>query len=270
MSVLFLLAHPDDEFGCFESLRRVVASGGRAVVVYLTDGGSGTGIAMRRSDESRAVLGRLGISSGNLHFIGAQNHLPDGGLHRHLMPAWEACLAFCATQPAFDSIYMPAWEGGHPDHDAVHLLGVLLGRRLGISRLFQFPLYNARAVPKPFFRVLDPLAGNGTVQRLTIRWADRFRYLRLCLSYPSQWKTWVGLLPFVAPKLLLGGSYALQRAGERELSERPHDGPLLYESRGWLSWQDFCTEIQRFLFRLPSHGQIGIVTPSATPTESQS
>lgn len=246
-ATLFLLAHPDDEFGCFESIRRVVAARRRAVVVYLTDGGANPAAVAVRMEESRHVLARLGVPAGDLHFIGARDGFPDGSLHRFLMPAWQACQAFSEARGPFDAIYVPAWEGGHPDHDATHALAMVLARKTGIKNLFQFSLYNAWTVPKPFFRVLHPLAANGEVTKLAIPWAKRFRYLRLCLSYPSQWKTWVGLLPFVAPKLIAGGVYYLQQADATRLTQRPHEGALLYERRGWLTWSAFESELRDFL-----------------------
>ncbi|WP_235844575.1 PIG-L deacetylase family protein [Cupriavidus agavae] len=244
---MFLLAHPDDEFGCFESIRRIVGTGRRVAIVYLTDGGSDPAMVSRRMTESRQVLARLGVCADDLHFIGALARFPDGGLHRHLKAAWLACQSFCDAHGPFDAIYVPAWEGGHPDHDATHALAVLLARKQGIPDVFQFSLYNANAVPKPFFRVLSPLAENGERIRLPIPWRARFHYLRLCLSYPSQWKTWVGLLPFVAPKLLIGGNYCLQRTNMARLEQRPHGGALLYESRGWLTWPAFESELRHFL-----------------------
>jgi len=246
-AALFLLAHPDDEFGCFESIRRLVGMGRRVAIVYLTDGGADPAMVSRRMMESRRVLARLGVPASDLHFVGALEGFPDGGLHRHLKAAWLACQSFFNAHGKFDAIYVPAWEGGHPDHDATHALAVLLARKQGISDVFQFSLYNAKAVPKPFFRVLSPLAENGERIRLPIPWRARFHYLGLCVSYPSQWKTWVGLLPFVAPKLLVGGVYCLQCTDIARLDQRPHDGALLYENRGWLTWSAFEGELRHFL-----------------------
>ena len=58
-----------------------------------------------------------------------------------------------------DEVYLPAWEGGHQDHDAGHLLGLSLAAP-GL-RLRQFPLYQGAGLPGPFFRVMAPLPGNG-------------------------------------------------------------------------------------------------------------
>lgn len=246
--MLFLLAHPDDEFGCFELIRRVVAGGGRARVVYLTDGGASEAVSSRRSAESRRVLAALGVSARDLHFVGAAQRLPDGGLYRHLRRAWDACVDFCQAHPGIDAICFPAWEGGHPDHDAVYVLGVHLARVMGVKQILQFPLYNAFSVPQPFFRVLHALGENGPVSYLHIPWRERFRYVGFCATfYPSQWKTWVGLLPFVLPKLMVGGAYSLQRADETRIWRRPHEGALLYERRGWLTWGAFETEMRAFL-----------------------
>src|SRR5215467_13204475 len=39
-ATLFLLAHQDDEFGVFFEIEDTLANGGRAICVYLTDGGA--------------------------------------------------------------------------------------------------------------------------------------------------------------------------------------------------------------------------------------
>jgi hypothetical protein len=88
------------------------------------------------------------------------------------------------------------------------------------------------------FKVLSPLLDNGAcvVQRLPL--GRRLLYLKYCLSYPSQWKTWVGIFPFVLFKLLFVGRYEIQRVSVARLDCRPHVGDLLYERRGAIRYED--------------------------------
>ena len=61
--------------------------------------------------------------------------------------------------------YVPAWEGGHPDHDALNAATLIARKRINQEdiKIYQFSLYNAYRCRKPFFRVSYPLKKNGDV-----------------------------------------------------------------------------------------------------------
>jgi LmbE family N-acetylglucosaminyl deacetylase len=230
--VLFLFAHQDDEFGVFPSIKASLHNG-PVVCVYFTDGGN----PILRNAESLAVLQKLGVSRENVHFVGQELNIPDGQLHNHLMgiALWlEACLA---AHPKLAKIYVPAWEGGHPDHDALHAVTVGTLHAHGMSSsIRQYSLYNARRCIGPFFRVFAPIMENGSVTQYQIAWSDRLRFLAYCLQYPSQKKTWFGLFPFVLLHMVLCGCQNLQFVDVNRIFERPHKKPLYYEKRGFLTW----------------------------------
>lgn len=242
----FVFAHPDDEFGCLEILQRLVASGDRVVCVYLTDGAYGGQPAEPRVRESQRVLRKLGVRDEDMHFVGVRHGFPDGQLVASLERAYAALLE-CLEPYDVQILYTMAWEGGHQDHDAAHLLVLYAARELGVKqRVEQFSLYNGAGLPGPLFHVMHPLPENGEVQRFAMSFANRLRYLGLCMAYPSQWKTWLGLLPLVAPKLLFGRGYALQKADIGRLDEKPHAGALLYERRGLMTWAQFGSAARAF------------------------
>jgi hypothetical protein len=245
---LFLLAHPDDEFGCFEAIRRTVESGHRAIIVFLTNDARRPDTRARREAESRRVLARLGVDPQCILFVGGQLDIPDSKLHNHLAVAWQGLQAIFQAEQTISTVYVPAWEGGHHDHDAVHALGVLATEVWAPNAAaYQFPLYNSFRIAHPFFRVLYPLSSNGHLTRIRISFRHRLQYIGLCMNYPSQWKTWVGLLPFVAPKLLFTGAYTVQPTDRKRLFERPHLGSLFYERRGWLSWDVFEANLKNLI-----------------------
>lgn len=234
---LFVFAHPDDEFGCYESIHRCVDKGIRVVCVYLTDGGYAGQSVARREVESIAVLSRLGVARDDVEFVGARAGIKDGALHEKMELAARELASVLYRLSVVDCVYVPAWEGGHADHDAAHAVALAVCRASGlVGQLWQYSLYNGSDVRRPFFRVLSPLMENGpcVVQRMPL--ARRLRYLKYCLSYPSQWKTWIGLFPFVLFKLLLVGSYEIQQVDVARLTCRPHAGELLYERRGALRY----------------------------------
>ena len=244
-STLFVFAHPDDEFFCIPFIADAVREGHEVHCVYLTDGAWGGQSAERRMDETRRVLGRYGVPSGNAHFIGARLGIPDGQLHLHLARAYDALLAFPETPPA--RIYTMAWEGGHQDHDAAYALTIRLVEERRIPEAFQFALYNAFRCARPWFRVMKPLDANGPVERRKIGLATMVDMACNAFRYPSQWKTWMALLPFATLRLLTTRSVERQRLSRRRLDEAPHAGPLLYERRGNARFIDLKSCIDAFM-----------------------
>lgn len=252
---LFLFAHQDDEFGVFQAIEDCLRQGMRVRCAYLTHGAKGS--AAQRNAESLAVLAKLGVAHDDICFAGDQLGISDAYLSRHMPTAsawlshWMAAAAAGTGQVAL--VCLPAWEGGHHDHDALHVLGLYAAERLGLATsVRQYALYNAFRCPGPFYRVLSPLAANGALQATPIGWAARWRYLRHCIfSYPSQRITWIGLAPFVALHYLFDGRQLLQPASLERLSERPHEGPLYYERRKFYTYEQLRNDIQHWLQASP-------------------
>lgn len=244
---LFLFAHPDDEFGVFSQIERERRRGNRTVCAYVTDGAAAAHPQVRE-EESRSVLARLGVNFDDIVFAGKQLGIKDGYLHLSIdtLARWLSKLH--QDLPAVTACYVPAWEGGHPDHDLLHAVVTLVYEQQGaLDRLRQYPLYNSQGCRGPFFRVLYPLKENGPTQCISIGWAERWRNLKLCLSYPSQWRSWVGLFPFVLLHHVLHGVQQLQRVDPQRLLHRPHGGTLYYERRGFLDWKTVHESVLRLM-----------------------
>lgn len=240
-AALFLFAHQDDEFGVFARIAECRRQGLRVACAYLTDGATAAATAERRNAESLAVLARLGVARADVRFAGQELGIGDARLPLHLAAAeqWiDAWIdAWTAGFGQVDSLHVTAWEGGHHDHDALHALAVCAASRHGLlARTWQYSLYQAAGLPGPLFRVLAPLPQNGPVCARKIPWGERLNYLRLCLSYPSQRSTWLGLFPFVLLHYLLHGVQTLQKVDPQRLRERPHAGALYYEKRQFFTW----------------------------------
>ncbi|MFC0676876.1 PIG-L deacetylase family protein [Lysobacter korlensis] len=245
--VVFLFAHPDDEFACSMWIRGLVRQGRRVTCAYLTDGGFGGQATARRESESLRALAMLGVRAADVRFLGREHGLRDGQLHSRLQDGWEVLMQWLDGLGEVQSIVVPAWEGGHQDHDAVHLLGVLAAAALGVEDVEQIPLYTGQGLPGPWFRVLAVLDSNGQAEFYRASPRERLEAVFLCLSYISQWKTWLGLLPFFALHMLATGRFPRQRTSLERLRERPHPGPLLYERRGFLTYAEFRTRADHFM-----------------------
>jgi LmbE family N-acetylglucosaminyl deacetylase len=236
---LFLFAHQDDECGVFYEIEKSVAQPYRVVCLYLTDGSYGGADPEVRNRESRGVLTKLGVKDENIHFLGSALSIRDTQLCFSI-PAATSTVAELLNNHPIASVYCPAWEGGHPDHDALYIIASLLIEQKGIrGNCWQYPLYHGAKMKHPFFRVLRPLAENGSSIAEIIPLRKRFAYLRYCASYKSQIKTWIGLLPFFAWHYLTDGHQYLQPIRRLNHDVRPHAGPLYYEKRGFLTWKEF-------------------------------
>lgn len=242
---VFLFAHQDDEFGVYQRLADCSRLGKRIVCAYLTDGAAGGVSAATRNAESSAVLAQLGVAAGDILFAGERLGIADAALPLRLAQAEAWLEHWLGTLGQIDEMYVPAWEGGHHDHDALHALGVVIAsRNRWLSRVRQYPLYNAARMLPPFFRTLAPLPENGPVQVDVISLGMRLRCLRWCLSYPSQRRTWLGLFPFALWKYLLVGKQNLQQVSMERLEQRPHAGPLYYEQRRFFTWPRMQQQLQ--------------------------
>lgn len=243
-AALFLFAHQDDEFGIFQKIIDERNKGREIHCAYFTNGDFGGVSPFRRNQESLNVLLKLGVLEKNIIFAGLDLQIPDGCLPNNL--------AVCATWirewlSSFDDIkviYIPAWEGGHQDHDALHALTTHIAQdRIMLQCVRQFPLYNSYYCPWKFFRVFHAIPQNGEVINEKISLGARFRFLSLCLSYPTQLKTWIGLFPFVMFSYLTSGSQKLQAVSIARIRQRPHDGKLYYEMRGFYTWEKMSTNL---------------------------
>lgn len=244
MTSIFLFAHQDDEFGIFQNIIEDQRKGRQIVCAYLTDGGASS---IRRNQESLAVLKKMGFQEQDIFFAGHALAIPDAGLPECLERAADWMHEWLAGFPQVKSIYVPAWEGGHHDHDALHAITVSVAHKIGVlTRVRQFPLYNGYRCAEPLFRVFLPLPLNGEVEKTRISWKSRFQFLRYCLSYPSQAMTWLGLFPFVTLHYLSSGMQMLQPVSYERICQRPHDGALYYERRGFYTWEKMAARLSHW------------------------
>lgn len=244
---LHLFAHQDDELGILPLIRRELRENARPVCVFLTSGampgrGGPAELALVRNAESLAVLCAAGCRSEDVRFVGHAAEIEDGSLYLRLPSAFDALSAALADLPMdrLRRICCPAWEGGHHDHDAVHLLALALAVRLGaLNRVLQFPLYHGCSLPGPLFMPLSPIPENGVPVPILLSRAEALANWLHALHYRSQWRTWLGLLPPALVKAALRPTLALQSASLARVRQRPHAGRLFYERRFGVSYEHF-------------------------------
>ncbi|MEO7252062.1 MAG: PIG-L family deacetylase [Arenimonas sp.] len=245
----FLFPHPDDEFAVTALIRDRRQAGIQVSCIYLTDGAFGGQSSTRRRNEALRALAGLGIPAGDVHFLGEEQSIADGSLHLNLDKALQALRELPAVAERPDEIFCPAWEGGHQDHDAVHLVALALNETLPLSRLRQYSIYHGAGLPGPLFHVMQPIAGNGPTEDRPGSLRERWQQVRFCMNYPSQWKSFLGLLPCVAWRMLSDGRLRLQAVDASRVWQPPHAGAPLYERRGFLRQAEFRRYADPFIVR---------------------
>lgn len=244
-ALIVLLPHPDDEFAVFPFLSQAHLEGRPLHLRWMTDGALGGVEPRARIAESMRALASVGIGPTSARSIGVEEALPDGCLHHHVDRALVALDASLGDIAGVPQVLLPAWEGGHQDHDAVHAIGRCLSARRGWPAL-AFPLYQGEGLPGPMFRVMAPLSGARVAIESRPALGARLRYLLACRHYRSQWRSFLGLWPFaVIRSLLLWRPHVLLDVDPDAPMDRPHPSALLYERRTGVRWDDVRAAVER-------------------------
>ncbi|HZT50946.1 MAG TPA: PIG-L family deacetylase [Stellaceae bacterium] len=177
--VLLLVPHPDDEVvGCAAAIARACAEGAAFYALYLTTGvppraalwrwqrpNYARRIARRRA-EAEAAARALGIAP--LGFADWPARTLKAHLAETLATARDA-----AARCRADAIWVPAWEGGHQDHDVANFLAARLSPAVAVVEFaeYNFAGGTVRTQRFPFE------TGRETVLQLTAEEAARKRAL---------------------------------------------------------------------------------------------
>jgi LmbE family N-acetylglucosaminyl deacetylase len=184
--ILILVAHPDDEVvAAAASIGRAREKGAVLFALYLTDGClsretmwpwrrfSRAAAAARRRREAEKAAALLGIA-------------PVGWSARPARRLWRELAAVHAeineAVEAYgpDQIWIPAYEGGNPDHDALNALGQLLARDVGVIEFAEYNFSGGRTRAQEF-----PFP-NGKEQTVALTAAERMRKRELLRLYASE------------------------------------------------------------------------------------
>jgi LmbE family N-acetylglucosaminyl deacetylase len=259
MTVVYVLAHFDDEYCALPLIRRAVAEGREHLFVHVVDYRNPR-MAERRRRETQVFLAAEGVPATSQLHLGAGTGWWDGELHRHAGAAYAALLA--AAPGPVERVVVPAWEGGHPDHDLCAAMGVKLAAERGGAPVDQVCLYQGKALPWILYRASTPLVENGPVHELRLRAGEWASWLAAVGAFPSQLKAWSGLLPAMAMTFAKqGGAFRWQSLDPARIGERPHEGGLLYERM----FRTPYPVVRAAVDALAADGKAPWATPSAPP-----
>lgn len=227
---LLLVPHFDDECAAGGLLQKL----SDVTVLFLTDGaprdpyfwrryGSRETYSSLRKQESREALHASGIrNTFLLEDIPNGNPIADQELHLSLPAAFAATKALAARLSP-RTILAPAYEGGHPDHDAASFLAAQLARHLGAQH-WELPYYHRSQSGK--VRQQEFLQHLPSSCEVTLWLSDLEIKLKRAMwsRYPSQCAV---LQEFAVEKEIY------RAAPKYDWHRSPHAGVLNYEAWGW-------------------------------------
>lgn len=239
---LLIVAHPDDESiscgGLLQHMRE-------PCVVFATDGapeddyfwrkyGSRERYAALREEEAKAALATVAVTE--IEFLARQADAPliDQRLYRSL-PAGFSALAKVFERRRPECLLTLAYEGGHPDHDAVSFLAGQLGRSYTVP-VWEAPLYHRGADGGGIYQ--EFIEEHGEVIVHTVAGKELEAKVRMLRCYKSQFDT----LPTFKAEL-----ERFRPQITYDYSRRPHSGKLNYELWHWrMTPEEVCAAFVDF------------------------
>jgi LmbE family N-acetylglucosaminyl deacetylase len=184
--ILLLVPHPDDEVvGCAAAIARGRGQGMHFLAAYLTTGLPAAEDAWpwrrrrhhdrvaRRRDEALDVAHSMGIEP--LAF----SPCPSRQLRAHLAEA-RLLITMLIAHHSIDGLWVPAYEGGHQDHDAANFLASTLAPSLPVVEFAEYtawPRVRSQTFPnstglETIFR-LDPMEAANKAALLSLYQSER-------------------------------------------------------------------------------------------------
>jgi len=226
--ILILTPHPDDEVvACAAAIGRAKAEGAEIFTLYLTDGclarktmwpwsrASHAEAVARRRREGEAAAKQLGVS-------------PTGWMTRSTRRVWrelpevEAEIRAAIQAIAPDQLWVPAYEGGNPDHDALNALGASFTDHRSVLEFAEYNFFGgrARAQEFPFPR--------GDEQTIVLTPEERRQKSALLRLYASE----RGNLNYVGV-----ARECFRPIAAYDYSRPPHPGVLWYTRYQWVPFR---------------------------------
>ena len=254
--ILILVPHPDDEIvACAATIARAREAGAQVFALYLTHGciARDTMWAWERNKYDTVVANRRAEGEVVAAYLGIT---PVGWSSRPARYLWQelatvdAEVAKAVRTHNIDQLWVPAYEGGNPDHDGLNALAQLYirGGHHGLPALsvLEFTEYNfaGRKAQSQSFPV-----PNGTETVLVLN-ADEQRMKRDALALYASEQMNLGYVDVAREAFRpLAATY--------DYSKPPHEGKLWYARFNWVPFRhprvdftnpaDVCAAMTKFL-----------------------
>ncbi len=140
-----------------------------------------------------------------------------------------------------DELITLNYEGGHQDHDAVEVISRILSNTKGL-KMITCPAYSSVAFSQKVFIVMKSEKRQEKIE--VKRLSNLYVAFRIMAIYKSQYKTWVGLAPFIVMK------YAFSTFRVSRVNSFSEPKPLdrcFYESRNRAAQSEVLTHLQKII-----------------------
>ena len=249
--ILILVAHPDDEVvACAASITRARAEGATISALYLTHGclARDTLWPWQRKSYQQFVDRRRAEADAAATFLGIQ---PVGWSDRPARHLWQNLpdvyqeVEQAINQYRPDQLWVPAYEGGNPDHDALNAIGFSFKTRLSVLEFTEYNYYGGKPRSQTF------ISADETTRILTLNPEEQTQKKNALALYASE----RGNL----------SSIACQQESYRPISaydyaQPPHQGTLWYNRFQWVPFRH--PRIDRTPAQMVSQAMQDFLTPS--------
>ena len=225
--ILALVPHSDDEIvGAAAAIERARAQGSKVFAAYLTDGvparellwpwarGNRETRAQARWAEALAVAATLGVQPV------LQQTLATRMLRDDLGPT-RARLIAALAEHQIDMLWVPAYEGGHQDHDAANCLASTLREAVAVWEFAEYHHHEGRI---GLNRFISPAANELT---LSLTKVEQQRKRELLAMYPSE----RGNLSYVGTQ-----AEQFRPLASYDYCVPAHAGKTFYQRFQWVPW----------------------------------
>ena len=226
-NLLFIIPHPDDEIvGCCIMLKKFLDEGKQITLFFLTNGIIDINqmwfwdkknfeyLLLRRNNEMINSLRRLGIKD----FI--CQHISSRTLKNNIAGTYKK-IKDIIRKKKIDTIFCPAYEGGHQDHDVSNFI---CSRLIDRCKIFEFAEYNNSENRVKSNEFIEE-SGNQIVIKLNKK--ERKIKSDYLMLYSSEKKN----LTYVKTNI---ESY--RQLYSYDYSKPPHSGVLFYRRFRHFSW----------------------------------
>lgn len=160
-SIMVIAPHQDDEIiGAGGKIIQTIKEGGRVFVVYVTNSVPKKHVKMmplphlgeflvtlNRRIEAKIAMTLAGVPLKNLVFLAYNSRILEGYSNypnselTELIIEIEGKIRILIEKLRPQEIYVPAYEGGHCDHDLINFIVSRIVRELKLNRVYEMPFY---------------------------------------------------------------------------------------------------------------------------------
>ena len=226
--ILVLSPHPDDEVvGPAALIGRARTAGAKVWLWHMTTGVPGAETLWpwqrathqdkveRRRSEAAAVSAAMGCE------IAGFSDRPTRSLRKNLMTAREELARFL-VELEIDVVWVPAYEGGHSDHDSANVLASTILALLSVFEFAEYNFSNGKVSSQKF------ISENGSEMAITLNAEEVAEKQRLLSLYPSE----TGNLSYVQQ-----AREVIRPLKTYDYSKPPHAGRMFYQRFQWVPFR---------------------------------